>query len=46
VWAHDRETRRLFEFGGGIGATALKDVAVLELRSRERLARGGLAPLQ
>ena len=44
VGAYDRETRRLLEFGGGIGATALKDVAVLELGSRERLAWGGLAP--
>ena len=44
VGAYDAETRRLLEFGGGIGATALKDVAVLELGLRDRLAWGGLAP--
>ena len=41
VGTYDRRTRRLLVFGGGIGATALKDVAALDL---DRLTWSGLAP--
>jgi len=44
VGAYDRPTRRMVAFGGGIGASALKDLAALELRAGAPPAWHGLAP--
>ena len=43
VGTYDRRTRRLLAFGGGVGATALKDVAALDLHG-EQLTWSALAP--
>lgn len=44
VGAFDSQLRQMLVFGGGLGLTALKDAAALDLRRRERIAWRGLAP--